>query len=834
MIRGLLFPSLWVLACLVVSGSKVDGADAASAAVTSDATVHAGGVSTAVLARELWARGGAYFEPLYLNSVEGQAFAARLGGDVAYFLGGARVVIPAMAKHYEADVAVSSCGSAKRSQTLGALAIAFENASPFSRPVGLDLLPGTSNRLLGNEPQRWARDVPHYGRIRYAAVYPGIDVEFYFSNGHLEYDVRLASGAALKDAVLRFDGAQELRIDAQGNLLALVQGWSLRQDKPVAFVRRDGELRVIPARHTFHSRNRIGFELPEHDPSRPAVIDPLLSFVNRLPASANGVALDKHGNAYVTGETSSTSFPLRHAIKGLGRSTSGRLADSDAFVTKYDSCGDIVYSTLLLGSAEDRAYGIAVDEEGAAYVAGTTRSVDFPTVSALQPTMPLRQYMSAFLTKIDASGSTIRYSTYLGGWSECFVRGVAVDLEGNAYVAGVFMGTSLDFESTSAASFHPRCNDSAGFLIKLAPDGRLAYSMITGTGLQGVAVGPDLSAYVVGNSRCSSMALANGFQRKNAGREDAVVAKIDPRGERLCFLTYLGGFRDEFAQAIAVDDWGNAYITGSTTSEDFPVVNPLRRRSHTGKNAFVAKVSSQGDRLIYATLLGGLGPDSAKAVAVDQEGNAYVAGFTKSPDFPLRDPVLVAGIAGSTSFLSKLSPDGQDLVFSSYLGTSYEEGGAGVAVSGQGDAIIVGGSYRDATVRKVATTRRALADLAVAQEGPAISSKTLAYGVTVSNHGPDGAGGVVLIDRPPPGYLPCLQPCGENGLVIAASQGECRMDYDLLVCELGVLPVGGTAALHLVFQSPYSFGGVSRVYLRANEGDPHPSNNVSWHEVKPR
>ena len=355
-----------------------------------------------------------------------------------------------------------------------------------------------------------------------------------------------------------------------------------------------------------------------------------------------------------------------------------------------------MYSTFLGGSGFDRGLGIAVDASGNAYVTGNTFSTDFPTSSPFQSTSGGSG--DTFVTKLNPTGSTLVYSTYLGGSGNDNGRGIAVDSSGNAYVAGNVNSTDFPTASPFQAALGGTSGNDA-FVTKFNPAGSaLIYSTYLGGSLNdvGIKIATDTSgnASVIGFTRSTDFPTANAFQASFAGTDDAFVTKLNPTGSALVFSTYLGGIGDEEGDNIAVDGSGNVYVSGSTTSTDFPTANPFQAANAGSDDAFVTKFSATGSA-VYSTYLGGSGFECAAfGLAVDASGNAYAAGCTLSTDFPTVDPIQASNAGGGGDvFVTKLNAAGSALVYSTYLGGTGFDGASDVAVDAAGNAYVVGDTF---------------------------------------------------------------------------------------------------------------------------------------------
>jgi len=574
----------------------------------------------------------------------------------------------------------------------------FVGGDPSPGITGIGQLPGSVNYFIGNDPSKWRANVPTYAGVRYKDVYPGIDVAFYGNERQLEYDFIVPPGSDPKTITLAFEGVDKLEVDGQGDLVLHMGGGEIRQHKPLVYQEVDGVRQEIQGGYVTKDKYQVGFELGAYDATTPLVIDPVLVYSTYLggnevfdPWGESGdvgedIAVDAHGNAYVTGQTSSTDFPTLNALQPA------LAGDSDVFVAKLNPEGSaLVYCTYLGGTEEWVERGtIAVDADGNAYVAGTTSSADFPTLNALQPA--LAGDSDAFVAKLGPTGALV-YSTYLGGSADEHPGdndSIAVDADGNAYVAG---GTSSgDFPTTENALKPPFVGDH--FVAKLNPEGSaLVYSTYF-CGGSGIALDADGDVYVMGGSDSPDLPTVNALQPDYAGgTQDLYAAKLrlNPEGSEVVYATYLGGSGyDEFT-GMAVDDEGNAYVTGNTSSRDFPRVNALQPDYAGGiSDIFVAKLNPQGSALVYSTYLGGSCYDEGGGIDVDNEGNAYVTGGTSSRDFPTVRAFQPDHGCQHDIFVAKLDAEGSTLLYSSYLGGCEGEQGTGIAVDASGNAYVTG------------------------------------------------------------------------------------------------------------------------------------------------
>jgi hypothetical protein len=575
-----------------------------------------------------------------------------------------------------------SDGSGPDASSDAILRMQFVGANHASEPVGLDPLPGATNYLIGGDPTKWRTGVVSYGRVHYRDVYPGISLDYYGSaSRQLEYDFTVMPGADPGVIRLAFDGADGMSLDAAGNLVLHTAAGDVVQQAPVLYQEIRGTRRFVAGSYEILGAGQVTFQVGAYDPELPLVIDPVLVYQTYLGGSnqevARAVSTDADGYTYVTGSTHSPDFPTLGSLQPPPDRL-GWFGGPVAFITKLDPSGAVVYSTFLGGSGAldpiggvsgDRGEGIAVSAAGEVYLTGITASRDFPTVHALQPkfdTTPstssfiqLFATTNAFVTKLSADGSALVWSTYLGG-SGGRGLGLALDAAGDVYVAGT---AGIGFQPTPGAV---SATPSGGFVAKLSGAGdELLYAtyvpgteIVFGTGsnagfdiasgtVSDLAVDASGNAYVVGYTEKTDMAAISAAQLEHGGgRFDAFVAKLNAAGSALDYWTYLGGDSEEAGNAIAVDAAGNAYVAGSTRSSKFPTAGALQTDFAGGGSndsnsaeflvgdAFVTKLSPDGSTLVYSTYLGGGGFDTGTGIAVDTAGNAYITGQAGSADFP--------------------------------------------------------------------------------------------------------------------------------------------------------------------------------------------------------
>ena len=434
--------------------------------------------------------------------------------------------------------------------------------------AGGDKTGAVSNYLVGKDPSKWHTNVPQFARVQYTEIYPGIDLAFHGSEQQAEFDYIVKPQADASGLKLSFDGAEKIVADANGDLVLSTKAGAMRLHKPVAYQEQAGTRTPVEASFAL-SENQVTFSIGSYDRSRDLVIDPVLAYSTYLGGAgddqAAAIAVDANGNAYVTGITNSSAFPI---AGGIAPNTF--VGFDDVFVSELNPAGTaLVFSTYIGGTGHDAGRGIAVDSTGI-YVAGETGSDDFPiTPTTFSPDQ--NGGLDGFALKLNPDGASLAWSGFIGGEIDDSAAALAIDSTGNVYVAGQTF--SQLFPLTSNALFTSFNNGTDGF-------------------------------------------IGDGF-----------VSVIKADGSAFVFSTYLGGSDDDRANGIAVDAARNIYVTGGTQSADFPVTDTTTCNSCSGlPDAFVSKIKADFSSLVYSTYLGGSLSDEGFAIAVDSSGQSVVTG----------------------------------------------------------------------------------------------------------------------------------------------------------------------------------------------------------------
>lgn len=518
---------------------------------------------------------------------------------------------------------------------------------------------GIYNFFHGNDPAHWRTGIKGFAEIVYRELWEGIDLKIYGNGRALEQEFIVRPGGDLSRIKVAYRGINGLTVAKDGSLLIKTAFGELKESQPRIYQEIDGRRVEVAGRFKLLGTTAYTFEVGPHHPQYALIIDPTLAYATYLGGGNNdegrSIAVDAFGNAYLTGITSSSDFP---ATPDTFQETGG--GSSDVFVTKLNSTGSaLLYSTYLGGSNNDEGRTIAVDVFGNAYVAGATYSSDFPvTGGAFDTSYGARNGYEgdAFVAKLDNTGSNLFYSTFFGGVGADKVNSVAIDSTGNAYLTG---WTTYPGIPTTSGAFDTSFNGVYdAFVAKLDSTGSsLLYSTLLGSytppggalpeadwdeGLD-IAIDGSGNVFVAGMSRNPNFPTTPGaFDTSNSdGKMEGFLLKLSPLGNGtadLLYSTFLGG-GGGWGLSIAVDGSGNTYVTGSTSYTGFVTTTGAYDSSlNGGADVFVMKLTPSGQGLsdlLYSTLLGGSGDDGGLSIAVDASGNAYVTGYTASLNFPL-------------------------------------------------------------------------------------------------------------------------------------------------------------------------------------------------------
>jgi hypothetical protein len=656
-------------------------------------------------------------------------------------------------------------------------------ANPDVTMSGLNELPGKTNYFIGSDPQKWRTNVSTYAKVRYDDVYPGIDLVYYGNHRQLEYDFVVNPGADPERIRFNLTGADDLEVDAQGDLVLHLPGGNVRQHKPIVYQEVDGVRQELSGGYLLNNSSEVAFQIASYDRNKPLVIDPVVNYSTYFGGAGFdfplGIAVDSGGNAYVAGGTSSTDFPLTGAVQSsFGGGTGESVGEPvDMFVIKINAAGSaVLYSTYLGGSGDDLANTIAVDAAGNAYVTGDTASTNFPvTAGAFRTTSAGKRDVT--VTKVSPTGSALVYSTYIGGAEHDEALAIVVDSAGNAYLGGE-TESRQNFPTTEGAyqrTFAPNApvpmgtfgppNSGEGFVTKLnAAGSALVYSTYLGGSyddeVNGIALDDAGNAYVVGDTRSTNFPTTSGVLQSShaGGADDLFVAKINPGGSALIFSTYLGGSGQDRGSGIAVDGSGNVYVVGGTVSSNFPTTSGAVQRAFGGQgpcgivdnllcgDGFVSKLNPTATALVYSTYLGGSKADHAAGIKVSSAGAAFVVGATHSTNFPTAAPVQAAN-ANATGCRPQLFPDHDcadvfvtnldasgALFYSTYLGGAGDDVGSGIAIDATGTAHVIGVTLSDnfPTTNPIQNALKGVADGFIVK---------ITGGTTGSGGGSTGGGG---------------------------------------------------------------------------------------------
>ncbi|XZN92083.1 MAG: SBBP repeat-containing protein [Microcoleus sp.] len=573
------------------------------------------------------------------------------------------------------------------------------NSNPNPTISGLEKLPGFANFILGEDSSQWRTDVPTFNGVVYQNVYQGIDRVFQGTEGQLKSEFLVAPFADPSQIKMNYSGVNNIRLREDGALILETQLGELIDNAPIVYQDINGQRVNVPAAYNLLGNGQVSFSLGEFDRTQPLVIDPVLAYSTYLGGSgfdsANRMTVDSTGAAYIIGTTVNnfTTTP------GAFQTTPG--GQADFLVTKINPEGTaLVYSTYIGGTGNEYGFGIAVDSQGNAYLTGQVDPGYPTTPGSFQPT--INTYNTG-VTKLNATGNALVYSTFLGGSGNSLGNGIAVDSNGNAYVTGL---TGDGFSTAFASQPVYGGGNGDAFITKVNPTGSgLVYSTyLGGSGredAQAIALDNNGNAYITGITSSTDLPTSGisspgldplNLKKMGGGQYDAFVSKFNANGQRN-YSVYLGGSGDDKGADIAVDSSGNvAYVVGTTNSTNFPISSPIQAANAGGANDFfITALDSGGAYFRYSTYLGGSGDDNGHRITVDSANNVYVTGDTTSTNFPTKNAIQSVSGGGKDAFITKINSSGSALVDSTYLGGTGDDYGNGIAVNSSG-AVYVAGS----------------------------------------------------------------------------------------------------------------------------------------------
>jgi len=704
-------------------------------------------------------------------------------------------------------------------------------ANGDSAGAATDLLPGRSHYYLGDDPAAWRVNVPHYARVVYASVYPGIDMAWHGEQGGLEFDFIVAPGADPAPIRLGLEGGRPARLDPAGDLWLATTTGELRLQRPVAYQESSGRREAVDAAFELDPTGReLRFRLGSYDASRRLIIDPVIAYADYLGGGSDdsglALAVDAGGNHYVAGGTASVDFADEAKPINTGK---------DAFVAKLAPDGTRLYVTFIEGSGADQANAITVDSGGEAYIAGDTTSGNLASSGGAVQT-GYGGNGDAFVARLATDG-TLEYLTYLGGAAQDNGRAIALSASGDMIVGGSTLSTNFPIQTVVQPTIG---GQSDGFVTRINATGTtLVYSTYHGgvgpENVAALAVDETDAVYFGGTTGSQDTfpttpgAFKTTFQ---GGSSDGYVAKLAPDGSGLVYSTYLGGSVVDGVLALAVDGDHNVYATGLTSSSfNFPVTDGTPLYAGGAFDAFLTRLIPSGAVANYSTFLGGSGEDQGLAITLSDSDplQVVVAGVTESDDLPLIQPYQVERLGGTDGFVTMIqfSPTAVSPIFSTYLGGTGDdaitaaraESAQIIHVAGTGGANLpvvlpvqdgnAGGA--DAFVMRLERDlSQALPDLAVSVDAdptPVSRRFNLDFTVRVDNAGSGAASGLLVrVD-------------GTNFSALSSPTTNCQAGAGIsLLCDAGAINANGFGSFEIV-AVPDEIGDVTltATLLRADQ-----------------
>lgn len=710
-------------------------------------------------------------------------------------------------------------------------------------------LPGLTNYLLGSDATKWIRGVPTFSRIRYTAVYPGVDLVFYGNDSRLEHDFRVAPGADASSIAFRLDGADSLKTSITGDLRVQTGDNLLVLQRPTAYQEGTHGRTPVAAAFTVARDGTITFALGPYDPTRELIIDPALTYatyLDKLTVGVAGIATDNAGSTYITGYTFFSTYGV---TPGVFQTTCPACASNKptAFITKLDPTGTrVVYSTFLGGTNYTQPFAIAVDASGDAIIGGRTFATDYPVKNNVGSGAFSQSGSFAFITSITPDGTSLNFSSLFAGDGDSFVNTITTDSTGNVFLAGDTNSSSHPVTPGALKAGTPSFSSTFGFVTKLSPAGSLIYSALPGsfnlpnggdgpTSIAGISVDATGDAFITGAAGSVWPTTPGAYQLTlplSSSNTGPFVSELAPDGSHLIFSTFVG---TGYGTALSLDSSNNVLFTGYANDNTFPLT-PDAAEGPTGCCAYLTKLSADGSKLLYSSFLQSdqrtanqiaFSGTQPSAIRLDPASNIWIAGQTADRSLPLLDPIqssFPTGTLTGTGFLSEFDPTGKSLKFSTYYG-----GGATVinslAIPPSGIVNIAG-----TTSEGIYTTPSSLIGSVtpappdytytygfLARINPAQASSALCAANTLS--GPVGF--ETPVGMPITLTLP-ITSCGELPLTISSIQSSSTLftvQNPIAACGSSMVP-GASCTVSITFLPPHSGTVTTVLTLLSNASIP--------------
>lgn len=743
-----------------------------------------------------------------------------------------------------------------------AVELEFIERNEATHIEALEAMRGKVNYLRGNDPSAWLTNIPSYTGIAYRDLYEGVDLSYSGVEGQLKSIFTVAPDANPAQIRWQYRGAERTWVDERGNLMIrLMGGATLREQAPIAWQEINGEKQPVSVAFRVDADGIVDFTFGDYDPSRTLILDPIIEYSTYAGGTGQddiyGLDADNEGHVFLAGRTASTNFPSTAGV--IFPASQG---SADVFVMKIDTnasgASSLIWSSYLGGGGQEQATDLAVDEDGNVYITGMTFSDGsigsaFPTTGNAYSSTWV--YNCVFVSKLDPSGASLLYSSFLGR-ADAY-GGIDVDSSGNAYIAGIVENSGFP---TTANAYQPTWLESQTeiFVSKIDTNASgvdsLSYStFILGNsydGVKGIAVDDNGNAYITGYTRSTNFPItASAYQSSLSPTEDtaqdAFILKLDTNqsgSASLAYSSYFGGAGGENgnhpADDIAIDGFGNAYITGETNATNIPIVRGYQT-SYGGGNldAFIARFDTELSgtaSLVYSSYLGGDGSDQGYDLAADTSGNVYIVGLTASSNFPIS--MDLGETAGS--FMTRINTNASgnaSLLASTRLGSLAYTPYAGIALD-QSSNVYVAGNVSDANLPIVDGFQinhanvssgdgflmriSYLSDLQLTRTEsssvlPVGSSRS--YTLTVRNLGTDHATNVVLTED-----------LADIGLVNSAvsTRGTCSIVDMVVSCDIGNLLVNTNATITIDFTASTAGPFTKTASVTGSETDTNLANNT--------